>query len=317
MREDLDLRVIERHHHADPQFREAVRTRLAAILDGTDALEVPDQLPVQSTEEEATMIDLETPSQTDEHRKRPKGVVIAALLAAAAVVVIALVAIRNDDPESPADQPSPTVTAAPTVPPRALFGSQGEQFAPGTYYVDEVDGVSIPRIFITLADGWSNLIDGWAIRGLDLGGITFSRPDRVFSDACHSNDGFHPGPVTTLDGLVAALSEQGGWAEITPPTDITVNGYQGKTFRRTAPASFAGCDTSFAPFRSWENGLEGGTDIGLGWSYYEPGEIETLRVLDVDGTIIIVNTRLSPEHQDANAVARLAATLDTIRLEQT
>ena len=43
MHEDLDLSVIERHHDADPQFREAVRTRLASILDGSD--EVPDHLP--------------------------------------------------------------------------------------------------------------------------------------------------------------------------------------------------------------------------------------------------------------------------------
>jgi len=317
MRDDLDLSVIERHHDADPQFREALRTHLAGILDGSDAREIPDQLPVQFTEEEATMIDLETPSPTEEHGKRPKGVFIAALLAAAVVVAIALVAIRNDDPASPADQPTPTVTAPPTVPPRALFGAQGEQFVPGTYYVDKVDGVPTPRIFITLGDGWTNHIDDWAIRAQDLGGVTFSRPDRVFSDACHSNDGFHPGPVTTLDGLVAALSEQGGWAEITPPTDITVNGYEGKTFQRTAPATFAGCDTSFASFRSWENGPAGGTDNELGWSYYEPDEIETLRVLDVDGTIIIINTRLKPQQPDANAVAGLAATLDTIRIEQT
>ena len=57
------------------------------------------------------MIALETPSQTDEHRKGPKRVVAAVLLAAAAVAAIALVAIRDDDPVSPADQPPPTQPA--------------------------------------------------------------------------------------------------------------------------------------------------------------------------------------------------------------
>ena len=137
-------------------------------------------------------------------------------------------------------------------PPRpALFGAAVEQFAPGTYFVDEVDGSPTPRIFITLGDGWST--DGeWGISN-DAGYITFSRPDRVLLDACHSADGFHPGPLTTLDGLVAALSEQGGWVDVTAPTDITVDGYDGKAFQRTAPAEFVDCDTSFAPFRSWEN----------------------------------------------------------------
>src|SRR6187200_2189399 len=54
---------------------------------------VLDRLPVQFTEEEAPMIDLETPSQTDEHRKGPKRFVVAGLLAAAAVAAIALVSI--------------------------------------------------------------------------------------------------------------------------------------------------------------------------------------------------------------------------------
>ena len=39
--------------------------------------------------------------------------------------------------------------------------------------------------------------------------------------------------MTTLDGLVAALSQQGGWANVTTPSDITVDGYAGKEFQRT------------------------------------------------------------------------------------
>jgi hypothetical protein len=74
----------------------------------------------------------------------------------------------------------------------------------------------------------------------------------MYLDACHSADGFHPGPVTTLDGLVTALSEQGGWVDVTAPTEITVNGYDGYAFQRTAPAEFVDCDSSFAPFRSWQ-----------------------------------------------------------------
>ena len=69
----------------------------------------------------------------------------------------------------------------------------------------------------------------------DIGRITFSRPDEVYLDACHLDDGFHPGPVTTLDGLVAALGEQRGWVDVTAPSDISVDGYPGKTFQRTAP----------------------------------------------------------------------------------
>jgi hypothetical protein len=268
-------------------------------------------------DDDATMIGVSTPIATGETRRGPQRVVVAVLLAAATVAAIALVAIRKDHPASPADQPSPTVNVPPTAPPRALFGTPAEEFVPGTYFVDQVEGAATPRIFVTLGEGWRNTIDAWAIRNDAVGVMAFSRPDRVFVDACHSLDGFHPGPVTTLDGLVAALSEQRGWADMTAPSDITVNGYHGKTFQRTAPASFEGCDISFASFRSWENGPEGGTNLELGWSYYEPDEIETLDVLDVNGTIIIINTRLKPGHQDPVAAAGLEAVLDSIRIQQT
>ena len=110
--------------------------------------------------------------------------------------------------------------------------------------------------------------------------MTFSRPDGVFLDACHSADGYHPGPLTTLDGLVAALSEQGGWVDVTAPTEISVDGYDGYAFQHTAPAEFVDCSTRYAPFRSMENVDEYGSK---GWSYYSEGEVETLWVLDVDG----------------------------------
>ncbi len=42
--------------------------------------------------------------------------------------------------------------------------------------------------------------------------------------------------MATLDGLVAALTEQQGWAEVTAPSDISIDGYAGNAFQRTAPA---------------------------------------------------------------------------------
>lgn len=264
---------------------------------------VLDHMPAQFPQEETTMIDLEAPSQTEEHRKGPKRFVVAGLLAAAAVVAIAVVAIYNGDPDSPADQPSPTVTVPPTMPPQALFGAPEEQLMPpGTYFLDEVGGTATPRIFLTLGEGWRNIGTGVGIGNDELGVVRFSRPEGVFADACHASEGYHQGSVTTLDGVVAALSEQAGWAAVTAPSDITVNGYPGKTFQRTAPADFTGCNPGDAQFRS-----------SSGW-WYEPNEIETLLVLDVNGSIIEIHTRLKPDHNDADAVAGLAAVLDSIRI---
>ena len=84
-----------------------------------------------------------------------------------------------------------------------------------------------------------------AAAGDAIGFITFSRPDRVYLDACHVADGFHPGPVTTLDGLAAALYEQRGWADVTAPSDITIDGHPGKMFQRAAPAVLSDCPNGY------------------------------------------------------------------------
>jgi hypothetical protein len=272
-------------------------------------VKVLDGLPVQFTEGETTMIDLETPRHTDAHQERTRRVLVAGLLAAA-VVAIALVAIRTDDRVTTSDQPSPTVTVPVTVAPRALFGTPGEEFVPGTYYVDEVEGTATRRIFVTLGDGWTNFGD--KVIGSDVGGTArFSRADRVYADACHASEGFHPGPVTTLDGLVTALTEQQGWADVTAPTGVTVSGYTGKQFQRIAPADQTGCNTNDAPFRSWETDGVGEPD----YFWYQRGDTETVLVLDVNGTIIIINTVASDGREDP-AAAPLAAMLDSIRIEQ-
>jgi hypothetical protein len=287
-------------------MREDFDSVVAARFKVLDQVPVPDTWSrVGTTEELLTVLNLETTVPTEPHRKRPMRVVAAGLLAAAAAVVaIALVVTRDDD------EPSPVVTVPPAPPPRALFGTPEEQFVPGTYSVDEVEGTPMPRIFVTLGAGWTNTADGWGV-GNDAGYITFSRPDAVFLDACHSADGFHPGPLTTLDGLVAALHEQRGWVDVTESTPISVDGYDGQAFQRTAPAEFVDCSTSTAPFRSWENEDEYGNK---GWSYYDPGEVETLWVLDVDGTVIIINTRTGSD-QPAAAHAELVATRDSIRID--
>ena len=67
--------------------------------------------PVHFTEEDHNMIDLETPSQSDEQRRGSRRTIVVALVAAAAVIAIALFAFRSDEPPSPADQTAPTVPA--------------------------------------------------------------------------------------------------------------------------------------------------------------------------------------------------------------
>jgi hypothetical protein len=294
--------------------------------------------PGQFTEEVVTMIDVKTTGPAEPRQKRPMRVLVAGILAAAAVVAIAFVGIRDADDLTPADEPSPDETVPPTRLPGAPPEAGGERLVAGTYSVDEVDGTPTARIFFTIGAGWSygSGVDVWRN---DIGRMTFSRADRVFTDACHWSDGYYPGPVATLDDVVAALSEQGGWADVTGPSGISVDGYAGKAFQRTVPAELLDCSTmplNWSPhvrppnwgdsrlpvLRSWHYGTN---EAGSAGDLYEPGEVETLWVLDINGTVILINSRLWPSvttdyravaGPSAAARADFAAVLDSIRIDR-
>lgn len=113
MHDDLDLRVIERHHDADPRYREALRQRVAATLDNRDAV------PTGEASPDLTMIDLVTQRPVHRQRHRRRWVASAAALVSAAALIVALVVVagRNDQ-VAPAVQPppAPTVLVDETVP---------------------------------------------------------------------------------------------------------------------------------------------------------------------------------------------------------
>jgi hypothetical protein len=89
-----------------------------------DRRHVVNHRPVEVSDEEATMLDVETPtpSPSDERRNGPKRVMLGVLAVAAAVIAIAVVAIRKDEPVNSVDQPSSTVTV-PSTAPHPLVGA--------------------------------------------------------------------------------------------------------------------------------------------------------------------------------------------------
>ncbi len=134
------------------------------VLEQANPASVDDPIPMldiagyrdvlDATHTTMTLIDIE-PKPVEPSNGRRWTILLAS--AAAVVVAIAVVATRNDD-ATPADQPSPTVTVPPTVPPQPLPNKSGP-LAPGTYYVDEVDGTPTPRIFATIGAGWWDTCD--------------------------------------------------------------------------------------------------------------------------------------------------------------
>ncbi len=329
-----------------PTIEEQIRLIADAAVDALDLdaawratprEAVVDHMPVADTwspvqfPEDVTPIDVKFIDPSEPPQKRSMRVVAAGILAAAAAVVaIVFVASSDIADVAPADEPPTTVPA--TQPPRALpngdsmeLNGNAQSLPPGTYFFD---GTPTAKIVFTVVAGWEgaydNLRNSGGIMQYEIGFISFNRPEAVFSDPCHWSDGYYPGSVETFDGLVAALSAQGGWADV---SDISVDGYAGKAFQLTLPAEISDCDTMpnnwnphrptapsrpYPAFRIWESGP------------YEPGEAVTVWVLDIDGTVVVIHTRLFASETTrgralagppAAALADYAAVLDSIRIE--
>jgi hypothetical protein len=108
MNDDLDLRVIERHHDADPRYRAELRRRVAAILDGSEELPEDDTF-------ETVAIDFAAPRPTRLDHRRRRWVLGGAALVAAAAAVAGLVVVTADHetPARPVDSVPPTTTEVP------------------------------------------------------------------------------------------------------------------------------------------------------------------------------------------------------------
>jgi hypothetical protein len=105
MSDDLDLSVIERHHDADPEFRDALRAHLTAIL-------VSEQAPIGDVSDEADTIDVAVErAARPEHSRRRVMIAVAALVGAAAALATVVVVTSGDGSIEPVDD-----TVVPTNP---------------------------------------------------------------------------------------------------------------------------------------------------------------------------------------------------------
>ena len=187
-------------------------SRYRADLDAAVAADLADRRPASHLAEFAAptrfLLDVDhriRPEPTVSTAIRPPRVVAHRQLGvAAAVAALVLVGARGDrrrDDATPADQPSPTVTVPPTdASASAVRHVRRSSSRPGrTSSTRSTEhrrrGSSSPSAPGGRTDVGSTA-SGVARSGAledDVGFITFSRPDRVFSDACHLERWVSPG----------------------------------------------------------------------------------------------------------------------------
>ena len=230
-------------------------------------------------------------------------------LAAAAVVIAALIGIRllglgGSGFGDPGDQPTPTPSASPMAWPDSDGVVGG-----GTYLADSPVPV---RTEITVPQGWSACgVDEDVLVAcpdpLRLGAVSVSLVENVVADPCDEDRALLDPPVgESVDDLVSAISNLPGFTA-TAPVDISLDGYPGKQFEVTAPLQppcvlgDAGLGTWTLPF-----GVLGVNGVGA-------GELNVLRIVDVDGVRVMIAAAIQPSASTAQAAA-LREVFESVRL---
>jgi len=254
------------------------------------------------------------PSTPQPHRRRG----VAGIVAAVALIVVACSSVGQATvgPASPTAEatPAPTAdaTAAPTATPVPMATSgplpadEATELSPGTYSL-----ASFPvGVSFEVPDGWFSCSASPVEQsvcyeppdGATVIAVAFLIVDNVVADPCSPGEEPLDPPVgPTVDDLVTAISNLEGF-EATAPLEITVDGFDGKEFTVAAPAD-ATCELKTWATSNRTNG------VGA-------GEVNVLRILDVEGTRILISGAYHP--QDPAPTERLAALLqvmDTVRLQ--
>lgn len=228
-------------------------------------------------------------------------------LAAVVVVVAAFIGINalgssnagGPGPANPPDSPEPTRTPEPT--PVATPTRQPEGLLPEGPHVltddDPIDGTRSLMVTIP-GPGWYGEPSGGILLKDDnsaapdgAGMIVFYGDLYVYGDPCQWESTRPDAPATTVDELVTALSAQ-ATRDATAPVDVTVDGHAGKSITLHVPtdwptgaAAFNDCDRG--TFGSW--GVPG-SDPAPHRYHQDPGQIDTLWILDVDGELVVIDT---------------------------
>ena len=145
----------------------------------------------------------------------------------------------------------------------------------------------------------------------------------VYGDPCQWLTTIPETPATTPDEIAAAFAAQTS-TDATAPEDVTVGGFAGKAITLHVPMSFdlpnasreekfADCDDATFAFYGVE-GETGQGETGHARNAQGAGQIDELWILDVDGSIVILDAGYSPA-TPADLVEELRALAESATFE--
>jgi basic membrane lipoprotein Med (substrate-binding protein (PBP1-ABC) superfamily) len=138
----------------------------------------------------------------------------------------------------------------------------------------------IPVTFV-VPDGWDGG-EGWGVtKGDPAVGVIFMEVANTYNDSCPSV-ALDPPVGPTVDDLASVWANYPAF-EATVPTDVSVDGFDGKQVEFTVP-DFNEDDCPYGEFML----LEGVDTPGDGYWAQGPNQVHQLRIVDVDGTRVVI-----------------------------
>jgi hypothetical protein len=211
----------------------------------------------------------------------------------------------------PGDEPSPSSEASvaePTAEPSVAEPSSSADGLPdGPILVFDPPAEGAPSVTMTIsATGWTHLAELGALeKGVEIENVPEAVvvPDAlapgaglyVYGDPCRWASTLPDTPATTVDEIVAALAAQAS-RDASEPVDVTIGGYAGKMITLHVPD-----DAVFSECEAGDQGPEFGTyqveAVQDRPSRYHqgPGQIDDFWIVDVEGSIVIIDAMYRPD----------------------
>ena len=201
-------------------------------------------------------------------------------------------------PEASVAEPSPSSSAWTGIPAGPFVVTGTDVPMQITVDIASPDWVALPEFGAVSKDDDS--LDAPETVGVALLGWAWPAGTgiNVYGDPCHWSTTIPETPATTPDEIAAAFAAQAS-TDATAPVDITVGGFTGKAITLHVPMSFdlpdatreekfADCDEDAFAFY----GVEGET--GHARNAQGAGQIDELWILDVEGSIVILDATYGP-----------------------
>ena len=238
-------------------------------------------------------------------------------LLCAAALLVGAVACSDDDDSSSSEESSTTTsttTAPPDEPTDMMSVDPDDELALGAYFIDPDDDAATPlTVTYDIADeGWGPWMGAVKRTDGEHVNMNITTVTNVVTDGCLDHSPADPTVGPTVDDLATALSALSPFEATSPPTDVTILGYEGKHLVVTVPdGPFTECEEE-QQLHSWIAPFLGGSYHG--YNGPEPGLTEEFWILDVDGTRLVLEFNTSPD-APADAVAERQAIFDSIQIE--